>query len=442
MVRSDEPLVGSAGQELAYRLDVDTRRMILAPHRKGREAVAAVCAMHLNAEQYEAGKRYLSEGEGESKGASLELLLRNFQANDQVMAQINAVVDRLDNPSRRRPVGRYALAASVSMVFAAFVATCFFAPQNRAPSAVPVHARDFNARDLAHGKELRRVPFPGKALAVAAHPTQPGFVVADDQLAVSLVTPPFHQQLLVTTESPVYSVHVAPDGSEAAVCDWSGAVLVVPISSDTNADLSPVAHRPPDRVGRAYALGGGQVLCVDATTERSYVLGGSRSLPDDARNAMPAGGGGGLIAYETVNAGRRALHVVDADHAPLLHRRLGSEQRLAAFDFDADHATAVLQFGDGTLSLYRQRDGRMRLDREINPRVGPPAAPYVLLSPDGTEAWIGNAELTRWGLADFEPNAWVAMPGGQRLLATGVRVQLEPGERLMMAGETMGVFWE
>lgn len=446
IVRACEQLIGSKGQDLEFRLDTDTARMILGPECQGEHAVFAICEMHLHAQRFERGEPAMPRSEARPVAAKVEYLIRDFGLQSEILEQVNQIVDGLDG--KRKPI-RWGLTSGVALVGTAIALALTFvfyqpaeqglgAPQVAAPQFVVKPAKLPNEvkTDIVYGLDPYVIPFKPKASVVAAHPTEPGFVVVDEERNVYLARVPLQHTPLANLDAPAHWIHVSADGSEAVICDWSGTVTLVPLSLATPL----VRYRPDREVIEAYALGAGRIIATSAKDGSSFSLGDTQGLPDDAFSAIPSTSAGNLLAFKRKHAYDQFL-IVEHDGEHLLSRRLGKGQRLLSFDFCEQINTGVFLFNDATVAMYRRESSALELTNEIrHPSMEFGAAAQVQVSARGETAWIAGDRLERWDLHAFDRIADTEMiPGGPMVSA---RIHNQQELRVLLTTKNQGVAWK
>lgn len=375
-------------------------------------------------------------------GTKFQALISDFGLESDIVDRINQIVEKMDQPPRLFPLP-FALAGSaviaIAVVLLVITCTSLVTPLLPNPSSlVPVHLETFLATDLTHNRELSTISFDEGALAMAAHPTLPGFVVADKQRRVLLVRPGDGSDLLATTDAPAHWVHVSADGTEAVVCDWSGTVTLIPL----NRSAPVTRHRMSSTTNYAYAFGRGVILAVDSATQRAIVLSGSLPLPEDIYNAMPATSSSELIGYEKMVGGNRWASIRDDQGRTLLGRRLEQSQQLRSFDFSEDRSRALLYLSDGTLAFYAKDNGTMVAKKTRALGGDHSAAPFVQIAPAGDVGWVaGRGKLTEWSLDDLEPGPYAAIPLETADALNAYRVQTTRGESILLGNLDIAAVW-
>lgn len=440
-MRSSEVIYDGSGQEVSHRLDTDKCRMILAPDCRDRLAVSAFLSMHENALRHERGQPFLDESESLSNAAGLELALHNLGIELSVLDSINALVH--DSAPRRKLHPRLWVGLGVAAALALASILINYPPSFRAaeqpqaafvqPATVPY--------SLTEGMTKSMVPFEPEALAVGIHPSRPAFVVADADRQVYLAHPIYGKTQLASTPAPVYWLNVSPDGTEAVTCDWSGTITIVPLELDRGI----TSFRTDTHISRAYALGEGQVLCVNDAEGLVWIMGreGTEQLVG-VSNAIPATSNARLLGQEKIDAsGVKYMNVYDLDAPddPILSRRLVGTQFLLSFDFSRDRSIALVCLSDGTLAMYRRERSAYVSSEEFN--FG---SDYFLrsvqVSPSGEIGWVGHNKLSRWNLATFKPTAFTQLDMENRDFEVIRRVQDESGGRILIATTQIGSIWE
>ncbi|MEM9752047.1 MAG: hypothetical protein AAF916_01530 [Planctomycetota bacterium] len=340
---------------------------------------------------------------------------------------------KYSEPPRWRRFG-WATVAIAAVLIGAGIASIGYLlrPPTTAVPTLSCYVEGDAANDLTRDLHLEVVQFPARALAVAAHPKLPAFVVADTDLKVVLASLDGVRELH-TTRAPAHWLHISADGDEAVVCDTSGDVTIVPITADS----APRVFELDAHVARAFALGDGTALCISANDHRSWAVGKAYDWPSDAGLAMPATSDGSIAAWETEINGRRSLVVGRPDDI-LLTRGLEADQNLAAIDVCLQRSTILIGLTDRTMIEYVARDGGYEIQNETRmPRaVGTPT--YAQLSPEGETAWIGADELAEWDLNKFQLQRTAAIPMEQLM---SYRVHFNGTKRILLSSLTFGAVW-
>ncbi|MEM9753747.1 MAG: hypothetical protein AAF916_10225 [Planctomycetota bacterium] len=435
--RSLEPIFDADGDERPHVLNLSTAEMVLGPKTSGHAARSSLLAMYFNAVEYETGKPMPDYAEMAQAGGSVDMMLDHFGLDREVLDRIDLVLEQIDQkPTGCVPRGLVGVAACVAVLFGIGVTAFLLGPRSATPSLIAVDAADAAAGDLTADLELHGLAWDTKATSLAAHPNAAAFVVANTQRQIAIYRPPHDNQVIAETSAPTLWLHIAPDGTEAAVADWSGTVTVLPLAPDRNT----AQHQLHERVSRVYALGRGEALCVFADGQQSVILGGSRSLPAAAVNAMPSTSDARLLAYEASSDGQRWLTVTRDESETLLTRQLEPGQQLRAFDANEDQSRIALILSDGKLCVYQRQADTMKIrdERDLGYQNGT-LIPFIKLCADGRTAWIGQRGLVRWNLDELRTESSAEFPYDGKILPNGFQVQQS---RLLMGGEALGAIWQ
>lgn len=438
VIPSQEPLYRGS-TEILSQADTQRKLLVISPAAKGRHRMVAIADAYLAAYSHETGGQEITVDDR----ARIATLFEHMSAN---RLREETARDTLPGPAPRkglRPRVYFGLGAAAALVIASVVVNFSWsrpAPAPQAQSTTPANS----GYDLTYGMQEHPVAFNPPALALAIHPTLPAFVVADDECQVYLTNWPFGHSTLAKTDAPAYWIHVSADGLEAVILDWSGALTVVDLDLDRLLDLDqePTQYRPAIRPTRAYALGGGQVLCVDGLQSTAWYLGESGQLPSNTNTAMPATSDSRLVAIEQTGPAGDSLSIVDrgSPSDPLLTRRMFPPQTLKSFDLSEDRSTALLYLSDGTLSLYKNHGYGLKLESEIG-MGDDDNIKFIQVSPSGDLAWVGGGRLVQWNLQTFVPTSSAGIDSIHSVTPVAHRVQTG-SNRIIIASKELGLIWE
>ncbi len=448
LVQATETLIDGEGKEVTHLLRPEEGLMLVSPDIEDGLYLAAIAAMYINASRHERGQPYLTEADELDIAADWEQALRSVHVADDVIARLPKTQARGPLSSVSAPTWswRNAIGAFVLAGLCAAIGWTLWPASDAAPTVSPTpvraapHGWPFAIGNLVADKHVTSFfSFDSPPSAIAAHPTRPAFVVAHDDHTVHLLEPGNSTTVLATTNAPAHWIHFSADGGEVAVSDWYGTVTLIPL----NLTSKVVAHRPPGRQVRAYALGNACAIGVRVHTLESVPLGESVAVPEGALNAMPSTSDSDLVAYVLEVGDARLLKVDDADGSTLVSRRLGTQQHLRSFDFSSDKTVGVLFFSDGLLASYTGDGGRASVQHQVGVDRKDETFASVQVAPDGEKAWLYRSGIVEWSLPRLER---VAVARVERTVAHpspfGYRVQPKANGRILMATEIGGVILE
>lgn len=400
---SDEPIIGQDGDALTHRLDVQRRVMVLSPDCDGRFAVGAVCQMFINARLHEAGQPLLSDEDTQQQAASAEAFLLSMGIEEGVLSRLKRETAHKPRPKvfTRRSLGLLGVAASLAL---AVIASYWWASGEMERSGVAINnpdqvelvPADAGIRDLLADRTPQRTLFDPPAVAVAAHPTRPGFVVADAGKQVLYVEHPMTRRLLLITDTPVFSLHVSASGERVAASEWGGLVHDI----DLDASRPVKTHRAPGQLSRVFAVRGG----VAGNLRGGGVWFSSPELTADSLHHAssvfaPASSMTHLATVED-SGNTQVLRVMGTNGSVLLTRVLFGDQELMAFDVNEAGTRAVLSLNDGAVAFYGSNNQNgLSILRELNYGSQTLGEAWVRVSESGHRAWVN---LTRLIEFDFE----------------------------------------
>ena len=224
---------------------------------------------------------------------------------------------------------------------------------------------------------------------------------------------------LSDSERTVYAVNAGADTVTAFRVEHGQLVRRAVVDSG---GVAPTSVDAQD--GRVYVLNSGGVPNVTAFAARHGRLRrlGSQDLPGalGAAQVSVAPDGRRLVVTERLS---NRLETIAVDRSG----RLGAPVTTASsgtvpfgFAFGRDEQIVVSEAGASTVSSYRVGDGLSVITASL--AVGPGAACWVAVSPDGRWAYTGNASGSISGFAVARDGSLTALtPGGPTALVTAPR---------------------